>query len=60
METRRFDQRQLNTAAAVLLIVGGLLFVLTETLAPAIIGLILTIVAGGLVYLGRRRRDDTA
>jgi hypothetical protein len=57
MAPPHFNQRQLNGGAAALLVIAGLLFVLTETLAPAVIGLVLTIVAGVLVFIGRRRRD---
>ncbi|MDP7548410.1 MAG: hypothetical protein QGF20_14055 [Alphaproteobacteria bacterium] len=44
-------RQRLHGLAALLLIVGGGLFILTETVLPAIAGLACTVAAGGLLLL---------
>jgi len=49
------QRAHLHGLAALLLIAGGLLFVLTETIAPAALGLVCIAAAGVVLLLARRR-----
>jgi len=49
------NKQQLHGAAAVFLIIAAALFILTSSVAPAVVGLALVIMAGICLYLARNR-----
>jgi hypothetical protein len=49
------NKQQLHGAAAVLLIVAAALFILTDSVAPAVAGLALVVMAGVCLFMARNR-----
>lgn len=50
----KLTKRHANGLAALLLVIGGLLIALTETVLSAVIGTVLAVLAGGLLLAARR------
>jgi len=49
------NKQQLHGAAAVFLIIAAALFILTETVAPAVVGIAFVIMAGACLFMARKR-----